>query len=455
MSKNWFEQNMNKKLSGTAEDFDLDANWKAIQVKRSKKKRRVLYLWFVLPAMLILLAGGRLYLSFDHKFPMNQETISSKPLPLASGSFKSENTGEKFARTSPNEVKGNTEANSVSGIQTIENDVKTDSRKHSKKSHQNTEIDQTRQIPKAPLNPPIDDLHLKKKNTEMTVTGNEPALAETGFGSNTDLTILPLESKLSLLPESSIEVEIPLFDAEIESKKPTISTPGYWIGANAIYGLQTINRSGPEDLYADRQKEEEALDMIQAGFELGIKLNKHFSLQTGLNYIQFTDKRTYENTEVYALIDSNFLVSKLLKADGSMQDIYGVAEIPYVREINETSYNRYRHMEIPVILFFENKLRSNFSFRAGTGVSLGLISSRSGSISDHLNAQIPLSQSSYKSQGQLAALIRIEWMYTKPGWSAGIILQGRSDLINQLKDNAGYMERRTVFGFGLAYRIHL
>ena len=42
MSKNWFEQNMNEKLSGKAEDIDLDANWKAIQAKRSKKKRRVL-----------------------------------------------------------------------------------------------------------------------------------------------------------------------------------------------------------------------------------------------------------------------------------------------------------------------------------------------------------------------------------------------------------------------------
>ncbi|MBK7426883.1 MAG: hypothetical protein IPI60_07550 [Saprospiraceae bacterium] len=257
------------------------------------------------------------------------------------------------------------------------------------------------------------------------------------------------------MPESSIEFDLPLFDAEIQSKKPVKKTSGYWIGATAMYCLQSINRTGPEDFYASRQKEEESLDLIQAGFEFGVKLNKHFSLQTGLNYIQYTDKRTYENTALYSVIDSNFLISKILKADGSMQDIYGVAEIPYVREINETSYNRYRHMELPVILSWEYNLKSNFAIRAGAGISLGLISSRSGSISDNNNSQISLSQAPYKSQGQVAGLLRLEWMYTKPGWSAGIVLQGRSDLINQLKANAGYDERRSAYGFGLAYRIHL
>jgi hypothetical protein len=292
-------------------------------------------------------------------------------------------------------------------------------------------------------------------NSGPAKINDEPVFEKAAFELSTDLEILPLDSKLSILPETAIELQIPLFDLAIESKKTIRQTSGYWIGASAMYGLQSINRTGPENLYTSRQTEEETLDMLQAGFEFGVKLNKHFSLQTGLNCIQFTDKRVYQNTEVYSVIDSNFLISKLLKADGSMQDIYGVAEIPFIREINETSYNRYRHMELPLILAWENKLSSKFIFRAGAGVSLGLISSRSGSISDNLNTQIPLSQASYKSQGQLAGLIRIEWMYTKPGWSAGVILQGRSDLHNQLKSDAGYTERRTAYSCGIAYRIHL
>jgi hypothetical protein len=451
MSKNWFEQNMNKKLSGTAEDFDLDANWKAIQAKRSKKKRRVIYFWFVLPAVLILLAGGSLYLSTDQDKLIGQEKSSDKPIPLASGNIES----EKIESTTQNEVQSNTDLNSTAIPQTVKNDEKNGLQKHFKTTPQKTQIAQTSQISKTTINLHSEDVRSPKMDSEPIKFNDESVFEKAAFELITNLEILPLDSKLSLLPETAIELQIPLFDLAIESKKTSRQTSGYWIGASAMYGLQSINRSGPENLYASRQAEEETLDMLQAGFEFGVKLNKHFSLQTGLNFIQFTDKRVYQNTEVYSVIDSNFLISKLLKADGNMQDIYGVAEIPYVREINETSYNRYRHMELPLILAWENKLSSKFIFRAGAGVSLGLISSRSGSISDNLNTQIPLSQASYKSQGQLAGLIRIEWMYTKPGWSAGVILQGRSDLTNQLKTAAGYTERRTSYAFGLAYRIHL
>lgn len=452
MSKNWFEQNINKKLSETVEDFDLDANWKAIQAKRSKKKRRGLFFWFVLPFVVIIFAGSSIFLASDRRHLKDQESISSAASPLASGNNEIEKNVNQSVTISTNEDIRNDKLNIQNGIPTLKKKV---SKKLTNPVTQTTEIHQTSELSKASINQAPVAISIVENNSEIGVSGVETNLAELALESKSDLAILPLESRLSLLPESSIEFNIQKFEAEIQSKKPVKKTNSYLIGVSALYGLQSINRAGPENLYASRQKEEEALDMFQAGFEFGVKLNKRLSLQTGLNFSQFTDKRVYRNTEVYSIIDSNFLVSKILKADGSMQDIYGVAEIPYVREINETSYNRFRFMEVPVFLFFENKLRSNFCFRVGAGVSLGLISSRSGSISDYLNAQIPLSQASYKSQGQLAALIRIEWMYTKPGWSAGIILQGRSDLINQLKAEAGYNEKRTAYAFGLAYRIHL
>ncbi len=454
MSKNWFEQNMNKKLSGSAEDFDLDANWKAIQAKRSKKKRRVLFFWFVLPVVVILFAGSSIFFATDHRYLNDPESISSTALPLASRIVIEKSVTQSSSITT-NEDNENSKLESKSGIQSLKQNKKKDSKKYAASASQTTEINPTSERSKASIDQLIVASSIEENNTEIAESRDESDLEKHVFESESDLAISALVSKLSLLPESSIELDIPLFDAEIQSKKTAKKTPGYWIGATAVYGLQSINRSGPEDLYAFRQKEEEALEMMQAGFEFGVKLSRHFSLQTGLNYIQYTDKRVYENTEVYTVIDSNFIISKLLKADGSMQDIYGVAEIPYVREINETSYNRYRHMELPVIIAWENKLTSNFSFRAGAGVSLGLISSRSGSISDINDSKIPLSQAPYKSQGQMAGLLRIEWMYMKPGWSAGIILQGRSDLLNQLKSEAGYTERRTVYAIGLAYRIHL
>jgi tRNA G46 methylase TrmB len=148
MSKNWFEQNLNKKLSGSAEDFDLDASWKAIQAKRSKKKRRVIYFWFVLPAVLILLAGGSLYLSTDQDRLMGQETISDKPIPLASGNIES----EKIESATQNEVQSNTDLNSTAIPQTVKNDEKNGLQKHFKTTPQKTEIAQTNEILKAPIN---------------------------------------------------------------------------------------------------------------------------------------------------------------------------------------------------------------------------------------------------------------------------------------------------------------
>src|SRR5690606_19060160 len=124
--------------SGTAEDFDLDANWKAIQAKRSKKKRRVLYLWFMLPSMVILLSVGSLYLSSDQELLIDQETITA-PFSLASGNIEA----EKIESTSQNEVHSNTDLKRSTIPQTTKNDEKNGLQKNSGTANQNTGIAQT------------------------------------------------------------------------------------------------------------------------------------------------------------------------------------------------------------------------------------------------------------------------------------------------------------------------
>ncbi|MBK7426884.1 MAG: hypothetical protein IPI60_07555 [Saprospiraceae bacterium] len=180
MSKNWFEQNMNEKLSGKAEDIDLDANWKAIQAKRSKKKRRVLLYWFVLPGVLIILAGSSIYLTSDRGNLKDQESISSTALPLASKNVIEKNVTQSATITT-NEDTDNSKLDWNSGIQTLKQIKKKDSKKYAATASQTIENNQTTERSKASINQPTVATRISESNSEIAEARDESDLEKHVF----------------------------------------------------------------------------------------------------------------------------------------------------------------------------------------------------------------------------------------------------------------------------------
>ncbi|MEQ1745896.1 MAG: hypothetical protein ABMA02_10745 [Saprospiraceae bacterium] len=449
MNKDWFDQTLRDKYPAEASDFDTDAAWAALQARRGRKRRRAAFWWFA-GASIATLGAAVLFWPKAEQQPGIQKTT----VPVATAAPVVEKT------TAPSTA-------AVVNPSVPSNTPKTALENKSGRSEPKMVATQQATVKTQPpvtntslLNAPVLD--------DNTQSSQEPAVGSIAekashFAPTTtpseslpsSFAIQPLENK-AFVVTSEVSSEHPLFATYWlgEKKKNKPNTARWWLGASAHYGLASVYRDGDTGAYIENRKSEEtALDMIQAGLDLRYYIKPNFFLQTGLYFTQWTDVRERIFQENYTVRDSNYLIGTLIKADGSVQNIYGPVDIAHIYTSTAETYNRYRHIEVPLLAGVSIPSGGKWRFECAAGPVFGVFSSHSGTVLGlNGNAHIPLQDGPYRNAGTVSGMMRLEWVYAGNGWSAGIGVMGRIGLTDWAASDQAFTEKRHAVGTGLVFR---
>jgi len=125
----------------------------------------------------------------------------------------------------------------------------------------------------------------------------------------------------------------------------------------------------------------------------------------------------------------------------------------HVRTITEETYNRYNHLEVPLLAGVSLPVGGRWRLDGALGPVLGILSSRSGTISGGPDgSKLPLEDAPYRNGLTFSGMLRLKWMYATPDWSAGIGIMGRMALNDWAETNPFFSEKRHALGAGLVFR---
>jgi hypothetical protein len=235
--------------------------------------------------------------------------------------------------------------------------------------------------------------------------------------------------------------------AAVEKRRP--SKKQYWsIGLQAGYGLNAVTRKGAADFVQAREQEEQSLDMIQAGLVIRRQLSKRWLVQSGIQYAQWTDVRRRSQESSSTRPDSNLLLRQIKYPDGSIKNIYGPGEVTVVLKTEEERYNRYRQLELPLLVGATLPFGQHWQLEVSSGLALGLLSRTSGSATVS-GQDRPLSSLPYRNAGTLSFQGGFACMYNRPQWSVGLTLWGRTGLNSSTASSALFTEKRSSLGLGI------
>lgn len=464
MSKDWFEKSLRENYPSEVHDFDADAAWAALEARRRNKRRRPFVFWWtaVLGMLLLGAAGLALWQPGKDERPAPipglkppAAQLTQKP-PVADLKKVSNHSvvaepivrqvGQESSRATPdpNPLPRAGLLSSEARLTNYSSDeyvAKQDIAYHTRPRIHPT-INSSQE-------PPSDELNSPSPRGE--VLGEGP----THSGSQHPIPILSfLEPQIPILGHATQDLpEPPGFLLGELKKRPKFKMPRWWIGASVHYGLSNVSRSGMSDYLKKRDSEETALDMFQAGFDIRRRLGSRFFLQTGVYFTQWTDARERVFKETFTVADSNYLIARLIKADGSVEDIYGAAELVHTRTVTEETYNRYSHLELPLLAGVSLPVGGRWRLDGSVGPVFGLLAFRSGTISGNLNgAQIPLEDAPYRNSLTFSGMLRLEWTYATQDWAAGVGLMGRMALNDWAETNPLFSEKRHAIGAGLVFR---
>ncbi|MBL7797518.1 MAG: hypothetical protein JNJ90_13565 [Saprospiraceae bacterium] len=435
MNKDWFEKNLRENYPPEAHDFDADAAWAALEARRRKKRRRPFVFWWTSALGVLLLGAAGLALWQPGKDETPAQTPNSMQ-PAVQLTQKSPVAASKKV-TSRLDV-----AKPIAQQTGQEPSVATPPPTPPPTGRGGVEYARALPSPENTSRPP-------------SPSGEGPGVGPMHAGAHHVTPALSfLEPKIILLePASQNLPELPGFLPGEFKKRPKSKEPRWWVGGSVYYGLSSVRRDGSAEYLKIRDSEETALDMFQTGFDARLRLGNRFFVQTGIYFTQWTDVRKQVFKETFTTLDSNYLIARLIKADGSVEDIYGAAEIVHTRTVTEETYNRYSHLELPLLAGVSLPVGGRWRLDGSVGPVFGLLAVRSGSISGDLNgAKLPLEDAPYRNGLTFSGMLRLEWMYATQDWAAGVGIMGRVALNDWAETNPLFSEKRHAIGAGLVFR---
>jgi len=463
MSKDWFENALRDKYPAEAHDFDTDAAWTALEARRRKKRRRPFVFWWTSALGILLLgaAGIALWHSGDDRTPADP-IINKRPVEILN------DKSPVAATKTPRNLVG----------------IGTNATRQTDRQAERVALFVATTPPPAP--PPkrsgdvtihpyrqMKNMPIENDSRLFSSSGNESNLRHPSpSGESLSRTLVgrpgvpspelqhPFLALPSLLHDiqplktpAAVFPEIPAFIPGEHKKLPKSKELRWWIGASAHYGLSVVSRSGSVDYLKKRDSEETSLDMFQVGLDVRRYLNPRFFLQSGVYFTQWTDMRERSFKESFTMVDSNYLIARLIKADGTIEDVYGTADIVHTRTVTEETYNRYSLVELPLLAGISWPVGEHWRLDGALGPVFGLLSTRSGAISgDQIGTNLPLENAPYRNSATFSGMMRLEWLYATRDWSAGLGIMGRMALNDWAETNPLFSEKRHAFGAGLVFR---
>ncbi|MCB9331651.1 MAG: hypothetical protein H6574_11245 [Lewinellaceae bacterium] len=428
MNKDSFDKALKNKLPDSAADFDVEAAWTDLELRRRKQpKRRGLVWWFWAAGFALLLGGGATW--WWSAQPVAKQITTGDQI-ISDDRVSKGDHGSADDHVFAGDRKGRPYgASHVIETPSPANDIQPA-----------TEKPETSHIPNA-----------SDATTVRSTVGATLAVAQHKADTHPLAIVKPqpvAKPKSVAKPEFSLKPVAQIPPAERYKRR---KAPKWSVGAQVIFGTNQVRRSGMPDYVAVRNQEEKTLDMFQGGLDVRRQLNRHLFIQTGIQYAQWTDVRRSVQTTESTRPDSNLLLERIIYPDGSIENVFGPGEVKVLSTTKATRYNRYRHIEVPVVAGLAFPVGSRWQLEAAAGLAIGLVSRHSGSatIGDQTFA---LDDLPYRNSGTLSATGSIAWMYRNSRWAAGLALMGRSELTSSTGDRNLFTEKRWSAGMGLVLR---
>lgn len=457
MSKDWFEKSFRDNYPPEVHDFDADAAWAALEARRRKKRRRPFVFWWISALGVLLLGAASLALWppgkdetpaqmfegfwFEGYWLEWQPGKDETPAPIPDVKQPAVQLTQKPPVAALKKVSDHL-LSAMPIVQQAgqEPSVVTPSLAPPPKGRGDIERTRTTYLPEDASSLPS----LRGEGAGPTHSGSQHPFPILSF----------LEPKIPLLESATQNLpEPPKFLPGKLKKRPKSQEPRWWVGASAYYGLGSVRRDGSAEYLKIRDSEETALDIFQTGFDIRRRLGSRFFLQTGVYFTQWTDARERIFKETFSVVDSNYLIARLIKADGSVEDIYGAAELVHTRTVTEETYNRYSHLELPLLAGVSLPVGGRWRLDGSVGPVFGLLAFRSGAISgDPNDAKLPLEDAPYRNSLTFSGMLRLEWTYATQDWAAGVGIMGRMALNDWAETNPLFSEKRHAIGAGLVFR---
>ncbi|MCB0524153.1 MAG: hypothetical protein KDC86_06500 [Saprospiraceae bacterium] len=444
MNKDSFEKGLKNSLPGSVHDFDPDAAWDALEARRKKPKRRGLVWYFAGAALLLgfLIAG----------WSLNKDSVVKEPgLKVAESIEKTEPLNEQKLRTKSPEKAVAEHAEKPMVEQKLAITTKTES----------ISANQSASVFNA--KPPFtDESDLKEASISTSqIESPEVSILSAVNSSETSvvLTNLPI-ARLEKLPCMYPEPIVYVSPKAPECSKSYISTnpkkrktreQKWWIGAQAIYGANMVQRKGDAGYLETRQREETPLDLMQAKLTISRRLNKRLYVSTGLQFAQWTDVRRYSQVEVQSETVPNMLLRQVIQADGSIEDFYGPGTITIQRVTESQSYLRYQQLELPLLLGLTARAGKHWAYDVSAGGLVSLYGHYSGNVSG-VSGEQSLSSLSYRKSGAVSLQGQFSCLYKTSKGAIGLTLSGRTGLNGMTSSDAVFEERRSSLGVGVLLR---
>lgn len=460
MNKDLFEKALKDNLPNSATDFDVDAAWEALEARRKKPRRRVIF-WYFAGAMLLLcgIIGWRW-------------TVGNPKSALAA----SEITAHRSIESTP-VTKGNNNINPVSPVNSpngttaavdASKDLPQNKAEHRELLLKNEKTGVGHRtvntaILKSKVSPKAEQMNHQAEVIESPLTSknmaeqNPVAILEK-LPNTYPIIVLkaapalePILLPVNVVAPPSASEPIPALDNIADKKKHTAKASNWWLGAHATYGSNFVKRQGASAYVDARAEEELPLDLIQVALNLRRRLKGNWFIEAGIQLAQWTDVRRYTALKEHTETAPNLLLMQIIQANGDVQEVYGPGTVVVRQQVSSESYNRYQYFELPLMVGKAFPISENWQLDLSAGGIIGLGLGNSGTASIDPD-DMPLKDLPYRKAGLLSVQARMSLMYRTKLGDIGFSVSGRSGINSQTKPGAVFEEKRGSLGLGLLLR---
>jgi hypothetical protein len=225
--------------------------------------------------------------------------------------------------------------------------------------------------------------------------------------------------------------------------------------ASPDYAKKTTNNSNGNDAFLKRKDSTESMRLsYTAGFRLSKTIGENLLLKAGLQYSQINEKFTYR-TENERRLTTVITIRTVVRSPGDTVMVRDTSTIEQIGYRVKTTYNRYRSIDVPLILAYE---WGNDNFRAAVsgGVILNLYSWAKGESLDTSYVPVPFDKNSAQTfkqnigMGVYASLSLIKRISDKAELFAEPY--ARYNISNMTSNKSLYTQRFEVAGLNLGIR---
>ncbi|MCB0704553.1 MAG: hypothetical protein KDC34_04560 [Saprospiraceae bacterium] len=401
MSHDKFEEHIRKTLSGHASNMDTNAFWAGLENKR-KKRRRFLFFWLPIGFLVLGLSTFAWFYNFTSPdtsgLAEQVETNIGMPAKDQPDNEAVLITGRKEDATADGSTDQTARSVSEAGqsapappLQQTKKEVP----KSASTTNSETVVPEFDTEIQATLSPKGTNSKEPAGATDLAGNPEEVFQPQTRNAVQAD----PLTELSRLLFEIDFASDfaqkpqaIILFEkAEVFPKRKTWET---WIGFHAGIGAAIDQLSGTPDslgnnaLLDARQQAEKSLEVLFAGADFYLMHRKGFGIRTGLEFQQFAQQLTYEESNIEYFTDPNGLVRVYEFPDGSQIQEFDSIQVSNQISRNVVHYNYFRFLEIPVALRYEFPSDSKLGLFLEGGASLNVWKSATGKTIDQ-NTLLP------------------------------------------------------------------